>query len=122
MRYFDILKRRAERRQDYLDNLPYYRAQIEKFFQAELGDASVRFFGSVLTKTFDAESDVDVLVVSSHTPPRLDARSRLIAELRSRIGFASPFEIHLITEEEYEDWYKNFIPPASESLVGEPDF
>jgi hypothetical protein len=116
MRYFDLLKKRAERRQNYLDNLPYYRAEIEKFFKAELGEASVRFFGSVLTGTFDAESDVDVLVVSPRTPPRLDARSRLIAELRSIIGFSSPFEIHLVTEEEYEDWYKNFLPPAQENL------
>ena len=112
MRYFDLLKKRAERRQNYLDNLPFYRAEIEKFFKAKLGEASVRFFGSVLTKTFDAESDVDVLVVSPQTPPRLDARSRLIAELWSMIGFGSPFEIHLITEEEYEDWYKNFLPTA----------
>ena len=112
MRYFDLLKKRAQRRESYLDNLPYYRDEIENFFKANLGEASVRFFGSVLTENFDAESDVDVLVVSPRTPPRLDERSRLIAELRSKIGFASPFEIHLITEEEYEDWYKNFIPAA----------
>jgi len=110
MRYFDLLKKRADRRQSHLDNLPYYRGEIEKFFQAELGEARVRFFGSMLTESFDAESDVDVLVVSTRKPARLDGRSRLIAELRSSIGFSSPFEIHLITEEEYEDWYKHFLP------------
>jgi len=120
MRYFDLLKKRAERRQSYLDNLPYYRAEIEKFFRAEMGEARVRFFGSVLTNTFDAESDVDVLVVSPHTPPRSDARSRLITELKSIIGLSSPFEIHLITEEEYEDWYKHFLPADAPSASDAP--
>ena len=117
MRYFDLLKRRAEKRQNYLDNLPFYRREIEEFFKGKLGEVRVRFFGSVLTESFDAESDVDVLVVSRNTPPRLDERSRLVAELWSRIGFASPFEIHLITEEEYEDWYSHFIPAPTGNVA-----
>lgn len=120
MRYFDLLKKRAEKRQRYLDNLSYYHREIEEFFKAKLGEARVRFFGSVLTERFDAESDVDVLVVSQRTPPRHDQRARLIADLGTRIGFASPFEIHLITEEEYEDWYKDFISAASVDAVKAP--
>jgi predicted nucleotidyltransferase len=110
MKYNSLLKKRAQRREGYLSRLEYYRAEIEEFFRGKLaGGAEVRFFGSVLTKDFDAESDVDVLVVSPGTPPRLYERSKLIAELNDRIGFANPFEIHLITEDEYQDWYIKFL-------------
>lgn len=112
MRYFDLLKKRAEKRKHYLDRLPYYREEIEKFFQAQLGEVRVCLFGSVLTNSFDAESDVDVLVVSRNTPPDSEGRARLTSELWSIVGFGSPFEIHLITEEEYEEWYKNFLSPT----------
>ncbi len=113
MRYFDLLKRRAEVRRQYLGRLDYYRREIESFFKERLGSARVNFFGSVLTGRFDAESDVDVLVVSAKTPLRLDERSKLLTELRLRIGFVNPFEIHLITKEEYENWYRKFLNPNS---------
>lgn len=109
MRYFTLLKKRADLRRLYIADLEHYRGEIEKFFKNKLGNVEVRFFGSVMTENFDAESDVDVLVISPNTPQRLYERSKLIAELKSLIGFTSPFEVHLITYEEYEGWYKNFI-------------
>lgn len=110
MRYLALLKRRAETRKRYLSNLESYRQEIERFFEEKLaGGAKARFFGSVLTKDFDAESDVDVLVISPGTPPHLYERSKLIAELKDRIGFVNPFEIHLVTNEEYDHWYRDFL-------------
>jgi len=117
MRYFDLLKKRAEERKKYLDNLDFYFKEIAEFFKEKLSDVKIYSFGSILTKDFDSESDIDILVVSPNTPPYLYQKAGLIAELKTRIGFVNPFEIHLITPEEYQDWYSHFIKEKAEIRV-----
>jgi hypothetical protein len=36
-------------------------------------------------------------------------KSEIRAKLWKAIGFTTPFEIHLITPQDYKEWYKNFI-------------
>ncbi len=109
MRYFDLLKKRAEERKHYLDNLEAYLSIIKKFFKEKLCDFEIYLFGSILRDDFGPDSDVDILVISKNTPPFTYERSKLILELKRIIGFVNPFEIHIITPEEYEEWYSKFI-------------
>jgi len=114
MRYFDLLKKRAEKRKRYLDNLDFYLKEIAEFFKEKLTEIEIYSFGSILTGDFDPESDIDILIISSNAPRYLYQRAKLIAELKSKIGFVNPFEIHLITPEEHKDWYSHFIKKKSE--------
>lgn len=105
MRYFDLLKKRAEERKHYLENLNTYLLVIKNFFKEKLGNAEIYLFGSVLRDDFGPNSDIDILVISDNTPPESFERSKLIVALKRIIGLVNPFEIHLITPEEYEQWY-----------------
>ena len=42
---------------------------IGDFFVEKLADARIYIFGSFLTKDFNRESDIDILVVSAQSPP-----------------------------------------------------
>jgi len=35
-------------------------------------------------------------------------RAEIVAKILKKVGIFSPFEIHLVTEEEF-DWYKRFV-------------
>ncbi|MCD5396298.1 MAG: nucleotidyltransferase domain-containing protein [Candidatus Pacebacteria bacterium] len=109
MRYFELLKKRAIERQNYIKNFDQYLQIIKKFFQEKLGEVEVYLFGSFLTSDFGPESDIDILIISPNTPQKSFQRSKLIAQLKNKIGFWNPFEIHLITPEEYKEWYSHFI-------------
>lgn len=109
MRYFDLLKKRAEERKHYLENLDSYLSIIKKFFKEKLGEVEIYLFGSILRDDFGPNSDVDILVISKNIPSDSYERSKLITELRRIIGFVNPFEIHIITPEEYAEWYSKFI-------------
>ena len=109
MRYFDLLKKRAKEREEYLQNLDKYLGIIKKFFEDNLKDVEIYLFGSFLTSEFGPDSDIDILVISPNTPEKSYQRSKLIAQLKDLIGFCNPFEIHLITPQEYKEWYSHFI-------------
>jgi len=109
MRYFDLLKKRAQERKHYLDNLDKYLKIVKEFFEEKLGEIEIYLFGSILRDDFGPNSDIDILVISKNTPAFSYERSKLIAELKRKIGFVNPFEIHIITPDEYEEWYSKFI-------------
>ncbi|MFN3967169.1 MAG: nucleotidyltransferase domain-containing protein [Endomicrobiia bacterium] len=109
MRYFDLLKKKAETRKMFLENLDYYLKLIKEFFVKKLGKVDVYVFGSVLRKDFTANSDIDILVVCVNMPEFSYKKAKLLAELKKVIGFVNPFEIHMVTEEEYKNWYCRFI-------------
>ncbi len=107
--FVKILRKRAEARKEYSENFEVYVKKIGKYFKDKLGEARVFVFGSIVDGSWDSESDIDVLVISPSTPPYLYQRSKLIAEIKFELGRFNPFEIHLITPEEYKEWYSNFI-------------
>lgn len=42
-------------------------------------------------------------------PGKFEERSKIKAEIKSVLPLFNPFQIHLATKKEYENWYKNFI-------------
>jgi predicted nucleotidyltransferase len=107
--FFDILKKTYLTRKKYLDNLESYLIQIKDFFTEEFKDVDVYVFGSVLGKDFGPKSDIDILVVSSSTPSDIKDKAEIISKLKDKIGRINPFEFHLTTPLEYENWYSKFI-------------
>lgn len=106
----DILKERKEERGKYFDNYLEYAKEIKKQTEAILGKCRVFVFGSVLKKDYHPIlSDIDILVVSLAIAEKPRQKSKIKNQILSRFEFGNPFEIHLITPEEYEDWYSKFI-------------
>jgi len=109
MKYFDLLKKRAKERKEYLKKIDKYLKVIKKFFEDNLEEVEIYLFGSFLGSEFGPNSDIDILVISPNTPEKSYERSKIIAKLKDLIGFYNPFEIHLITPQEYKEWYSHFI-------------
>ena len=69
----------------------------------------VYLFGSAVTGSLVAASDVDVLIVAKDLPRAALARSQIRAEIEERAGLPQvhPFEIHLVDLEEAEIYFKH---------------
>jgi len=103
----DILLEEAKENRVYFDNYLKYLKMIKKEVRKVLKDVKVFIFGSILKGKFNPASDIDVLIVSKS----LDSSKKSLVKslLYKKIGFFSPFEFHLASDEEYDKWYKNFI-------------
>ncbi len=103
----DVLIEIEKEQRPYFENYLEYAKIIKKEVERFAGKAKVFIFGSILRKD-EIPQDIDILIIS----PRLKStsqKSKMLAKILKRIGPASPFEIHLITPEEYNGWYKYFI-------------
>lgn len=103
----DVLIKEAQREERYFKNYFQYARKIKKTAQALLGQVKVLVFGSIL-KEDEAPGDIDILIIS----PKLKTtarKSEVRAKILKKMGISAPFEIHLITPEEYIGWYKHFI-------------
>lgn len=97
----------AKKEEKYFKNYLDYARKIKKEAQNLLGRVRVYVFGSILRKD-EVPKDIDILIIS----PKLkttDKKSGVRVRLWEKIGFGAPFEIHLITPEEYKNWYQFFI-------------
>ena len=103
----DLLIEEAKEEEKYFKNYLKYAKDIKKVAKNLLGRVKVFVFGSILKKD-EVPRDIDILIIS----PKLkssEKKSRIRAKILKKIGFTAPFEIHLITPEEYRNWYKFFI-------------
>lgn len=108
--YTDLLIENLKIREKYLKNLDYYLKKIKKFFKEQLKEVKIYLFGSYIKKKkFGPNSDIDILVISPNAPTDITGKAKLISKLKDKIGRLNPFEIHIVTPELYENWYKKFI-------------
>lgn len=115
MRYFDLLLERKKERDKYLENIKFYLNLIKEFFLKELGEKTrVFIFGSYLTEKFGPNSDIDILVITDKDEINSIEKTELILKIKKLIGFVNPFEFHIITQKEYNEWYSNFIKEKRE--------
>ena len=101
------LIKEAKEKEKYFKNYLKYARKIKKEAQGLLGKTKVFVFGSILRKE-EIARDIDILIIS----PKLKSskqKSKIRAELWKKIELGAPFEIHLITPEEYHQWYEYFI-------------
>jgi len=67
-------------------------------------NAKVYVFGSAVSGRLTASSDIDILVITS----KIDEKYRMIVKVYKNVN--APVELHVVTGELYENWYRRFIP------------
>lgn len=103
----DFLIEKAKEEEKYFQNYLFYGKKIKREAEKILGKVNVFIFGSILEKG-EIPRDIDILIIS----PRLKTtaqKSKVLAKLWQKLGFSSPFELHLINPTEYKNWYRYFI-------------
>lgn len=111
---YEIIKEEVKERQKYFKNYIHYLKIIKEEVRKFLPEARVYVFGSVVRKEFKPNSDIDVLIVTSK-PIDPEERGKLKGHLYRKVGFFSPFEIHLVDKEGF-GWYKRFIKGEIEEV------
>ncbi|WP_456330147.1 nucleotidyltransferase domain-containing protein [Archaeoglobus sp.] len=101
----ETVKRFKELRKNYAENVKRIKDLAKEVFGENL--LSVYVFGSVVEGSEHPMSDVDVAVVLSKKADE-EERMELYRSVRETFGL-HPFEIHVITSEEWEKWYKRFV-------------
>lgn len=105
----DILIERRKKQKKYFKNYLGWAKLIKREAEKDLGKVKVLVFGSILRKD-EVPRDIDILIISpklENLEPEL--RNEIRTRIKKQLGFLSPFEIHLISPQDYEEWYKNFI-------------
>ena len=104
----DLLLEKKKKEAKYFKNYQDYAAKIKKIATELLGEIKFFVFGSVVEREAEPDSDIDILIISPRLKSSLE-KSRIRTEIYKKIGYHTPFEIHLITPEEYQNWYRCFI-------------
>ena len=103
----DLLLEEKREKERYFKEPEKYAKKIKKKAKEILKNARVFLFGSIVRGDFLFSSDIDVLVVSDNFKEK--ERGKIIAQLLNEVGFFSPFQIHLVNNEDFKNWYKKFI-------------
>ena len=88
--------------------LSNYRAiakQVKEIVRKFDPKAKVYVFGSIVRGRYTGASDIDIMVVTE----RVDLKYEIMIEVYRSIE--APVELHVITKEHLEKWYRKFIKP-----------
>lgn len=95
--------------QKYFKNYLHYARKIKKVAQELLPKAKVIVFGSIVRGEYGPNSDIDILIVSDNLDKNWEKRREIRTKIKSQLPFLAPFQIHLATKKEFQNWYKKFI-------------
>lgn len=104
----DLELKHAINRRKYIENLWTYLSKIKQVCRTFDRSCKVIIFGSFIKGSMRPDSDIDILLVTRLAREPF-SRGRLFRAIVEEIGVDNPFEIHIITREEYENVYKKFI-------------
>ena len=111
--FIDLLIEDAEERKRCFEDFLRYVEKVKEVVRRRDPNARIIVFGSVVRGDVRPDSDIDLLIITD-LAEKLDERIRLRMEIMKILGEGSPFEIHIITAEEYENWYRRFIDQTLE--------
>ena len=111
--FIDLLIENAERRREYFANFIRYAEKVKRLVRRWDPGARVMLFGSVVRGDVRPDSDIDLLIIT-RIAEKLDERIKLRIRIMEVLGEESPFELHIVTMEEYENWYRRFIDQSIE--------
>ncbi|MBC7091544.1 MAG: nucleotidyltransferase domain-containing protein [Nitrososphaeria archaeon] len=94
---------------DYLKRHMKIAYEVKKIIKEIDSNAKVYVFGSTVRGKYTASSDIDMLVVTE----KIEEKNRMAVEVYKHVE--APVELHIVTPEKFENWYKKFIKP--EELV-----
>ncbi|OYT67259.1 MAG: DNA polymerase subunit beta [Candidatus Wolframiiraptor sp. EX4484-121] len=106
--FIDLLIEGAEERSRFFRDFIKYAEKVKEIVKQRDPDARVMLFGSAVKGELRPDSDIDLLIITD-IAEELDERIGLRMEVMKILGEGSPFEIHIVTAEEYEGWYRRFI-------------
>jgi len=104
----DLELSRSIIRRRYIENAWDYLAKIKRACRKLDDSCEVVVFGSFVKGGMRPDSDIDVLVITRLAESPLE-RGRLFRAIVEEVGLESPFEVHIVTRDEYERLYKEFI-------------
>lgn len=87
-------------------NFVKHARRIKQMASQTFGDAEVYVFGSVVRNDCHPMSDVDLAVVVKDASE--ERRVKFYRRIRKEFGPLHPFEIHILTEEEWNN-YRKFV-------------
>lgn len=102
-------------RRQYLEDAMKYLKRIKDICKTFDPECRVIVFGSYVRGDMKPDSDIDILVITNNAN-EAQYRGKLRAAIAKDIGLITPFEIHIVTNKEYEDWYKKFIDIQQEIM------
>ncbi len=111
LNFYKIIAKKNKNAEKYFSDTVFYAREIKKLFQKDFPDVRIILFGSSVRGDYLPDSDIDILFISSKIPKDLFAQAEIKIRIKEFFPDA-PFEIHLITPQEYENWYRNFIKGA----------
>ena len=107
MKAVELAKKVHERRRRYFDDLDFHLDFVKKQIREVFPDAKIYLFGSVVEGKVHPHSDIDLAVVTNHTPKNVKELAKIKIKILEGLEF-SPFELHILSENEW-NFYKNFI-------------
>ncbi len=108
----DLAMETARRRNKYFKNYKKVCRKIKEIAKKVLSDKHLKVlaFGSVVRKNFGPLSDLDVLIISKKVKMSVEELAKIRLKIKEEIkDYFAPLDIHLVTPEIYENWYKKFI-------------
>jgi predicted nucleotidyltransferase len=109
----DLLMEKAKEREEAFNNLWSFLSKVKEVANSLDPGARVFLFGSVARGNPRPDSDIDVLVISDVLGKDLKSKVKTIEILMETIN-NRVFEIHVVTREEYENWYRKFVDVLKE--------
>lgn len=106
--FIDLLIEEKKERDKYWQNYSQWLGVIQKEATRVLGKVKIFLFGSFVAGKPTGGSDIDILIISPVVKDPL-VRSKAYLALDRKLGPSSPFEIHLITPKDYQNWYRFFL-------------
>ncbi|RUM89655.1 MAG: hypothetical protein DSZ24_00635 [Thermodesulfatator sp.] len=109
--FLEIKRQWRKHVEKYFRNPVFYARILKELARKEFGEARVYLFGSVARgEALPGVSDIDLLVVTPKAPEKITQKGLFIDRFHRKIGdLFTPFEIHIVTPEEFENWYSKFI-------------
>ncbi|MGQ9596261.1 MAG: nucleotidyltransferase domain-containing protein [Thermoproteota archaeon] len=92
----------------YYENIEKYVQNIKSVVKNHDPNSRIILFGSYVKGSMRKDSDIDVLIITD-LAKETSLRVKLRIEIAERIGHVNPFELHIVSFDEYESWYKRFI-------------
>ncbi|MGP3703639.1 MAG: nucleotidyltransferase domain-containing protein [Candidatus Bathyarchaeota archaeon] len=93
----------TSKNKDHKDHLKVAE-RVKKIVHSIDPHARVFVFGSVVRGTATATSDIDILVATKMIKQKYDIMVKVYKTVEENV------ELHVVTEEILERWYKRFIP------------
>ena len=104
----DAILKWSKEYSEIVENWRYWAKRVKDVIKKYLSDAKVYVFGSVVEGRYTGASDIDILIVSKDAPRSRRDRIKLQLLIEDALGLnfprPNPLELHIVTPEEAE-WY-----------------